>query len=511
MPEESSLEQGDSPEATGQAADAQQGEQKTDRGPEYAVDVQDAGLLKKKVTVTVPRARIDSKYEEMFGELGRTAQIPGFRIGRAPRQLIEKRFGKDISTDVRDAMVADSLAAAIKKTGMKTLGEPEVDLDKIELPEQGDMTYAFEVEVMPEFQLPPLEGAKVNKVLLEVTDERIDGFLDELRQSRSRFEATEDAAAEGDMVLAGARISGEGLTPLERPGLNLRVAPGQIEGLPLVDLGKALTGKRAGQKAELKAKVSDAHPNKDWHGKELVVEVEISQVRRRVLPPLDDEFARSLGFGSLEELRRHVTARAKQRAEAEVRSDMRNQICQYLLDNTSFDLPEGAAGRHAERVLQRHAVDLLLRGVPRDEIESHITELQSAAADRAKRDVKLSFVLQKIAEETGVTVDQGEVNARIAALAAEQNRRPERLRQRLAQEGTLGSLEDVLRQEKVLDALLEKAVVTEVAPEAAPKKSAQAETARPARSQGRKKPARKSAGARKPKSTPDGGPEEQKK
>jgi trigger factor len=466
MPEETSQPQDDSAKTQGQT-DAPEPSGAA-AGAEFGVDVQDTGALKKKVTVTVPRARIDGKYEEMFGELDRSAQIPGFRVGRAPRRLIEKRFGKEISGDVRNAMVADSLAAAIEKSGLKTLGEPEVDLDKIELPDQGDLTYSFEVEVSPEFQLPPLEGIKVNKVLLEITDERTNDFLEQLRQGRSHFEAVEEAAAEGDMVLAGARISGEGITPLDRPGLNLRVAPGQIEGLPLVDLGKALAGKKAGDKAEMKVKVSDAHPNQDWHGKELTVEVEISQVRRRILPPLDDEFARSLGFESLEDLRGHVATRAKKRMEDEVRSAMHDQICQYLLDNTAFDLPEGAAGRYAERVLQRHAVDLLLRGVPREQIDSHITELRAQAGERAKRDMKLSFVLQRIADEMKLTVDEGEVNARIAALAAEQKRRPERLRQEMAEEGTLSSLEDSIRQEKVLEALLQKAVVTETKPPEVP-------------------------------------------
>ena len=510
MSEETKPPRDDSTPAENQTASA--APEATDTGPEYGLDVQDAGVLKKKLTITIPRARIDAKYNEMFGELSQSAQIPGFRVGHAPRRLIEKRFGKEVSSDVRNAMVADSLSAVIKKSGLKTLGEPEIDLEAVQLPDQGDMTYAFEVEVMPEFQLPPLEGIQVRKVAAEITGQKIDEFLEQLRQSRSRFEAAEEPAAEGDMVLAGAKISGEGVATLERPGLNLRVAPGQIEGLPLVDLGKTLAGKRAGEKVELKVTVSDAHPNKDWHGKELTVEVELSQVRRRILPTLDDEFARGLGFESLADLRDNVTVRAKQRAESEARAGMHEQVCQYLLGSVTFDLPQGAAGRYAEGVLQRQAVNLLMRGVPREQIESRMTELRSAAGQQAQRDLKLSFVLQKIADGMGITVEEGEVNARIAQIAAEQNRRPERLRQEMTEEGTLESLADSIRQDKVLHALMEKAVVTEAEPE--PKTPAdqekQGEKEKSAEIPSKKKPARKSAGAAKGKTSKTGGEKEKK-
>jgi trigger factor len=508
MSEETKPPQDDSTQAESQTDSP--APEAADTGPEYGLDIQDAGELKKKLTVTIPRARIDAKYNEMFGELGHSAQIPGFRVGHAPRRLIEKRFGKEVSSDVRNAMVADSLSSVIEKSGLKTLGEPEIDLEAIQLPDQGDMTYAFEVEVMPEFQLPTLEGIQVRKVAAEVTDQKIDEFLEQLRQSRSRFEAAEEPAAEGDMVLAGAKISGEGIAALERPGLNLRVAPGQIEGLPLVDLGKALAGKRAGEKVELKVTVSDAHPNKDWHGKELTVEVGLSQVRRRILPAMDDEFARGLGFDSLAELRDNVTARARQRAEAEVQTAMHEQVCQYLLGSVSFDLPEGAAGRYAERVLQRQAVNLLMRGVPRDQIESRITELRSAAGQQAQRELKLSFILQKIADEKGITVEEGEVNARIAQIAAEQNRRPERLRQEMTEEGTLSSLADSIRQDKVLHALMEKAVVTEPEPQAPADQEPQGDQEKIAEKSSKKKPARKSAGAAKGKTAKTGDKKEKK-
>lgn len=490
MPDPTDTQDSQTPEAT-------EGQQAGPALPDNAVDVQDAGTLKKKITITVPRARIDAKYNEMFGELNRSAQVPGFRIGRAPRRLIERRFGKEIAEDVRNAMVADAVAPAIEKAGLKTLGDPDIDLDAITLPGEGDLSFSFEVEVMPQFDLPALDGIDVRKEKIEMTDQRVDEYLEQLRISRAHYEDTDKAAADGDVVLAGATIAGEGVAPVERHGLTLRVAPGQIEGLPLVDLGKVLAGKKAGHKASLTVQAGDAHPNKDWAGKTLTVSLDISQVRRRILPAVDEAFAAALGFGTLAELRTHVRQRLAQRLEVEVRQSMRDQVCRYLMDQTTFDLPEGATARTTARLLQRRVVDLMYRGVSAEQIQEHLTELQASAGEQAKERMKLSFILAKIAEEQKVTVEEGEVNAAIAQLAAEQNRRPERMRQELAQDGTLSALEDSLRENKVLDNLLAKAEIVEVAPGAA---APPAKPAKPAAKKAEaKKPEAKKAEAKKPK------------
>ena len=426
----------------------------------------------------------------MFGELGRTAQVPGFRIGHAPRRLIEKRFGKDIAEDVRNAMVAEAIAPAIEKAGLKTLGDPEIDLNAIAMPADGDLSFSFEVEVMPEFELPALEGIEVRKQPIEMTDQRVEENLQQIRLSRAHYEQTDKPAAEGDMVLAGATISGEGLAPLERHGLTLRVAPGQIEGLPLVDLGKALAGTKPGGTASLTIRAADTHPNKDWASKTLTVTLNVSQVRRRILPEVDEAFAASMGFGTLKELRSHIRERLTRRLEAETRQSMRDQVCQYLLDRTKVELPEGATARTTARLLQRRVVDLMYRGVSSEQIQERLTELQAGASEQAKDRMKLSFILAKIAGQQAVKVEEGEVNAAIAQLAAEQNRRPDRLRQELAQDGAMSALEDSLRENKVLDNLLAKAKIVEVAP------SDRKPAVRPPKAEAKKAEAKKPKGAK---------------
>jgi len=444
-------------------------EQESDDLPAYSFQAEDTGTLKKTITVTVPEARIDAKRDELFGELGQSAQVPGFRIGRAPRRLVEKRFGKEVSQDVCAGLVGEGLGYVSEHAEFRTIGEPDLKLDEIDLPDEGDMTFSFEVEVAPEFDLPDLTGIPVEKVAFQVDDERVDEYIDQMRQRQPKFEeVSEGAAAERDIVIADTTVRIEGIdTPVTSTDTPLRVSAGQIEGLPLLELGSALVGKAAGDTATLSVTVPQSHPNEEWRGKQADIEIAVTRLRRRILPEIGPEYAESMGFDSMAELRQFVREQMEAQVVSEVRQAMRDQVGRYLLDHTAFELPTDIAARHTARVLQRRYVDLIYQGVPRDRIEENITELQAAAETEAARDLKLQFIVGKIARTEDVEADEGEINSRIAAIAARNDRRPERVRHELEQDGSLAQVETQIIEEKVFDMLLEDAEITEISREEA--------------------------------------------
>lgn len=446
----------------------QQGEEQeaADTLPEYGVQTEDVGVLKKKVTVTVPRDRIEAKRDEMFGELAKSALVPGFRIGHAPRRLIEKRFGKDVTQDVRNALVGESLSSVIEKAKLKTIGEPDLKLDEIELPDEGDMEYSFEVEVAPEFQMPETVGFPLKRPKVEITDERVDQVLNEFRQQYAEYQPSDKPAARNDLVTADAKISGEGIEPLEVPDLNLRVAPGQVEGLPLVDLGDKLQGRKPGDRVQLTVKVPLAHPTESWREKELTVDLAIKSIQARKLPELSDDFAREMGAEGLDDLRANVRRNMQSRLDAEVQQALRDQTVQYLLNNTQLEVPAGAAERQTARLVQRRYVDLLYRGVPREQIDERLTELQAAASEEAVRELKVSFILGQIAQDENIQVGDEEINSRIAAMARQTNRRPERLKQEMQADGSLSSLASAIAEQKAVDILIDRANITDQEPAA---------------------------------------------
>jgi len=482
MPDETKEQQPveQQPVQDAQQADQNQEQQEVkDNLPETQVDVEDAGVLRKKITVTVARERIDAKLGEMFGDLSKTALVPGFRIGHAPRRLIEKRFGQDVSEDVRNALIGEAIGHAVEKSKINTLGDPEIDLSKIKLPDAGAMSFSFEVEVSPEFDLPELKGIAVEKPRIEITDQRIVEQMDRLREMRATYQPTDEAAADGDAITADVKISGEGVAEVSRSGVNLRVAPAQVEGIPLVELGKALAGKKASQTASLTAKVSQAHPNEAWRDKELTVAVTINQVRRRILPELNDEFARGMGLDSLELLRAKVHAGMQASIDTEIRGAMRAQVEKYLLDNVKLDLPEGMLSRHTRNLLVRRYLTLMERGVPRERIDEHLTELQTDVSEQAQRDVRLRFILAEVINKLKIEATDGEVNAYITAIARQYERRPERMRQELEAEGSLQGVAVAICEDKALDALLADAKIVELTEEELAERAKQAKQEEP--------------------------------
>lgn len=443
--------------------DAQPLGEPEDNLPPNDVNIEDAGTLRKKVSVKIPRERIDAKLDEMFGELSVSAQVPGFRIGRAPRRLLEKRFGQEVGEDVRNALIGESLGSALDDADLKTMGEPDLNLDDIELPDSGPLEFSFEVEVEPEFDLPETKGIEVNREVFEVTSERIEEYIQNLREGQARYEKTDDPAGEGDAVVASVRITGEDVE-WENPRQTLRVAPGTVESLPLVELGDELKGVKPGDTVEMSTTAAESHPNEEWQGKDLTITLTVHEVSKRILPELNEEFATSRGFESVEDMREYVASRLKQRVDQEVQNALRKQICDYLLENTDFELPEGVVARQTQRAMQRQFVELLQSGVPREKIEENLAELQAAAEERATRNLKLSFILGRIADDMNMDVTEGEVNARVAQMAAMYNRRPERLKQELANDGSLEQVGVAIREDKALDALLEEAEIVDVEP-----------------------------------------------
>ncbi|MCD4699764.1 MAG: trigger factor [Phycisphaerae bacterium] len=428
--------------------------------PDNTVTFEDAGTLKKKVIVQVNRQRIDAKFNEMFGELGRTAQVPGFRIGHAPRRLIEKRFGKDVADDVRNALVGEAVGDALEKAEFKTIGEPEIKLEEIELPEKDEMTFSFEVEVAPEFDLPDYKGIEIKRPVIEVNDERVDEFLTSFRHRYGRFKPTDTPAEASDVVVADVSITGENID-FKQSNVELRVAPAQVEGIILEDLAKTLAGNKTGDKPSAKATVPAGHPNEDWREKEVTATFDIQEVKRLELPELNDDFAKQAGFDSIDEMREAVSERLESSVVVEQRRAMRDQVCDFLRGQVSFDLPEGLTQRYTSRLLMRRTVELMNSGVPKDQIEQNLQELQTAAAERADGELKLSFILGKLADAENIEVDDGEINARIAQMAAQYNRRPERLRQEMTSEGTLDHLATAIREEKAIEKVLEEANIVD--------------------------------------------------
>ncbi len=434
-----------------------------DQFPATQIKVEDLGTSRKKITLEIAGERIKSKIEEAFGDLQRDAVLPGFRRGRAPKRLIEKRFGAELQNSVKNQLVAEGYQKAVEDNKISALGEPEIDLSKVVIPESGPLVVTMEVEVTPEFALPSIEKLAVKKPKLEANEERLTLAVDNLRRHFGHWHDSEGAAEKGNTVLADVKVQTEDNTIIaEEKNVSLMVNPGSIAGVRFEDLGDKLAGKKAGDAVTFDGTIPAEHVQENLRGKKITINLTINKVRHEHLPEVNEEFAKMLGFDNIDALKNDLKERLVVQLEQETKGAMAQQVYRYLIKNTNFDLPPNLSQRQQANVLRRKATELMERGVPETDIIQHIDQLRIASSQQASVDLKLFFILGKLAEQFSIDVNEAELNARVASIAGMYGRRPEKLKQQMAQTGQLEQLFLQVRDGKVVDKILETAEITEV-------------------------------------------------
>lgn len=430
----------------------------------YPVRIEDAGPASKKVVVEIPQDRIAAKLDEQFNELRQQASLPGFRRGHAPRKLIERRFNSDVREEVRRALIRESYEQAIEQNSLEVIGEPEfADAEKIQLPDSGPLSYSFQVEVQPAIQLPPLNGLRIRRPKLEVTDENVRQALKNLRQQQGTLVPVEDRGAqEDDHLTADVHVRVEGSEVAHEHDAQVVARPGRIAGIQLDDLAQRLAGMRPGETRTFSVNVPPTYANEQLRGKDAEVEFHLKDIKRLEPIEVNQEFLDSLGFANEQELVDALREQLRDRIDADVKQAMREQVNRYLLDNVNIELPNKLSDRQEQRIVNRRAVELMLRGTPREEIEANLERLRSDARDAAVRELKLFFILQKVAQEQNVDVGESELNGHVAMLAAQRGRRPEKVKQEMAKDGTLSNLYVQMREQKAIDRIVAQAQIEDV-------------------------------------------------
>jgi trigger factor len=450
-----------------QMVESQEEEAKEEEAPELKniVTVEDTGPCKKKVIIEIPEAKIKKVTDEQYEELGKDAVVPGFRKGRAPRRLLEKRFGKEIGEQVKLKLLADASEAAVKDTELKTLGEPDFDVEEIKLPEEGALTFDFEVEVRPEFDLPPLEGIPVTKTKLEVTDEQVDREIEQMRRWAGVWTPrTEGAAIEPeDRIVADVTLKIEGVDEEEKlNNIEIQVRPnGFVGAIPVEKLDELLVGAKAGEQKETSVEVSKTFFREEYRGKKVDIKLDIEDIKWLKPAELDENLLQRYQVEDEDELREKIEDSLQSRLENQTREEMSEQIYQYLLEKTDFDLPLDIVAQQASTVLQRQYTNLLMRGLSREQIEEQFEQLQGTSEERAKEQLKTFFIMDKVAETLDIEVTEEEINGHIAQLAARRGQRPERMREEMARNGSLAQFSLEVRQDKCIAKMLETAKITE--------------------------------------------------
>ncbi len=425
------------------------------------IQVEVVGPCRKQVSIEIPAEQVQTTISEIVGGFQRFAQIPGFRPGKAPVDLVKRRFRKDILKEAKERLIPQGYQAALQKEKMKVANV--IDVSETD-PEEGK-PYAFQitVDVSPDFELPNYKAVKVEAKPADVTEEGIDEVVERMRDRMANFEAVEGRVAEkSDRVMVNYTATVDG-QPMELAGGNLGVlAKAENFGVILdpeysfiPEFVDGLTGAKAGDKKTIVAHFDDTFVEKSLAGKDASYTVDVLAVERKKLPELTEEFLKSMGADSVSALRERIKADLARMKTSQEERRVQDEICKKLLDETVMNLPDSILQRRTAEEVYDVVGYNSERGVDRDIIEKNREQIFANAAKSAEEKLKIRYILLKIAEAEKIAITEQEIDGFIRNMAMRERKDPVKVKENIVKNNRLGDVRDDLLASKALKFLVD--------------------------------------------------------
>lgn len=425
------------------------------------VDVLDIGPCKKHIKVTIDRGDIDSRLDAKFSELvvKHRSHVRGFRPGKAPRKMIERLYKEEVYREVRGELLLGSLEQLAEEQDIAPLAPPNLEPGKIVIPDVGDMIYEFDVEVRPQFTLPEYRGLKLKRPTQTFTQADIDRERNRLLEPYGKLIEKENGIVEtGDQIVVdiNTKLGDRQLNDLK--DVTLRVDPR----LALRDgvakkFAQEIGGAKVGDKRVVKIELSDAAADADLRGKVVDATFTVKGINRYEIPEIDDRILAEFNVRSVDALDELLRVVLERRLEYLQRQSARSQIISQVGDEAIKELPQDLLLRQARRALARKQMEMQNAGMTQEEIAGRSRILQADIIRNTALALKEHFVLQKIAEDEKLDIDDADIDAEIDRIASRNNESPRKVRARLEKEDLIESLAAELLETKALDLILDAA------------------------------------------------------
>ncbi len=413
----------------------------------------------KRFKIELPAERVNQEVQLAYARLSRTATVPGFRQGKAPKKVLELHFGSRVAEEVKEQLVKESFGEALKEKQVEPAVNPSIDVKELPFEVGRPFRYEVEVEVWPEFHLGGYGGIKAVKKMAVVKDEEVESYIAMMLDRHAEFLPVEGRPlASGDFAVLDYAGAVEGKVFGEQKGLWIEVNSGSF--LP------GFCDKIIGMKREESRAFTLALPSEvsqeELRGKEASFTVTLREIKQKKLPALSDDFCKELGnYANQEELRAAIKADLLKYAEVREHRDVIEQINNYLLEHHTVPLPQTRVNAETVSIAEKAAARLLGQGVKKEEIIERKEELMAASRKEAEKSLALSCIYDEIAKREKITVSPDEREERIGQIAGRLKREPQQIRVSLEKEGRMGALEEEIKMEKVTALLVERARIKE--------------------------------------------------
>ncbi len=430
------------------------------------VTVENLAPCKKMLRVEVAADKVNEAYEAVTKDFQKQAALPGFRPGKAPKDMIAKRYEKEIHEEVKTKLTRDNYQQALKDQKLQVIGYP--DVEEIQFSKGQPYQFAVTIETAPDFELPEYKGIAAKRQLGQVTDADVDKALTMLRERQTKYEDVAREVQEGDVAVVNYQGTCEGKPITE----HAPVARGLTEqknfwvnihkGSFIPGFAEQLIGAKAGDKRTVNVDFPADFVTPELQGKKGSYETEIVEVKQKSLPELNDAFAKSFGAEDLGKLNEGVRRDLENELKHKQENSLREQVVKSLLDKIQADLPETVVQQETRRVIENIVEENKRRGVPGEALEGQKDQIFQSASMTAKDRVKAGFLFGKIAAKEGLKAEQADVVQRVHQMSQEYQIPVDQLVKELKKRDAINGLYDQALNEKVINFLVQHANIEEV-------------------------------------------------
>ncbi|MBA3313285.1 MAG: trigger factor [Planctomycetota bacterium] len=422
------------------------------------VDIKDAGPCLKHVRVTIPRKDIEHFYEHAVEDMSGSAAVPGFRPGKVPKALVQKRFRGELKDQVKQRLLVESLEQLAEDNDLDPINEPNLDVTALDIPDEGDFEYEFDVEVRPDFEVPDYAGLKIERPKVEVTDAQVDAYLDRFLSQYGQLTPHEGKAEAGDHLTLRAKFTHDGKTLHEIDEFTARLRPVlRLRDAELDGFQELFAGAEIGEKREADLTVSPEAETIELRGETVHAELELLDLKRLERPEMNKTLLDRVGVESEDELKQNIRQTLERQAVYRERQFARTQVLSKITESANWDLPESLVTRQVENALRREMLEMQQAGFTIADIRARENQIRQNAITSTRQALKEHFVLDKIATKEEIEVGRQDIEQEIMLMAMQQGESPRRLRARLQKSGLIENLEAQLRERKAIDFILSKA------------------------------------------------------
>ncbi|MGB9668572.1 MAG: trigger factor [Thermosulfidibacteraceae bacterium] len=436
------------------------------------VEVKEIEPLRLEVSVEIPQDLVDSTFDEIYRKLQKETKVPGFRPGKAPKNIIKARFGEYAKIEAIETIFRENYPKIIEEVKAKPIKEP--DIKELDFDEGKPLKFKLLMEVHPEFELKDYENIEIEVKKYIITDEFVDSYIEKLRENFAEYREKAGVVSEGDMVIFEYEAF-EGERPLQEKkiegvthvaGSSRDVQDGPNHFL-LQQLDSALMGKGVGEEFTFQATYPENFPDKNLAGKTITFKGKIISIKERILPELDEKFFEKFNVTNLEALKEKVRTELEMEYKRLAKREAMGKIVEKLVEMHNFPVPPTIFESVFQEKLKNYEMDLRLRGI--EPKEEDLKKVKEELKKEAINEVKAEYIISKIAEKEGIEVTRDEIERNVELMARSVNTTIEKMAEFLRSTGKLAKIIENIGFSKTLEALLEKIKTKEVEVELKPK------------------------------------------